>query len=76
MNVLLLYPDYLGTDNPRGFETFIGHGTGRPEDAVAQVRQEAADANNLDHEDGFADPDDFAVLAVFEGRLDDIKPEA
>jgi hypothetical protein len=72
--VLLLYPDYLGTDNPRGFETYCGHGTGTPEEAVAQVRQQAAGANG-DHEDGFPAPDDFAVLAVFRGRHQNINPE-
>jgi hypothetical protein len=73
--VLLLYPDYLGNDDPRGFETYCGHGTGTPAEAVAQVRQQAADANNHDHDDDFADPTDFAVLAVFKGHHDDINPE-
>jgi hypothetical protein len=71
--VLLLYPDYIGNDDPCGFATFLGYGTGSPPEAVAQVRQQACDANNHDHD--FADPTDFAVLAVFEGRHNDINPE-
>jgi hypothetical protein len=73
--VLLLYPDYLGNDDSRGLATFLGYGTGTPAEAVAQVRQQACDANNHDHDDDFADPTDFAVLAVFEGHHNDINPE-
>jgi hypothetical protein len=73
--VLLLYPDYLSSDDPRGFGTYCGHGTGTPEEAVAQVRLQAADANNYDHDDDFAEPIDYAVLAVFEGVHEDINPE-
>lgn len=74
--VLLLYPDYLGAAYRRGFATFMGHGSGTPAEAIARVRQQAADINNHDHDDDdFAKPLDFAVLAVFEGKHHDVNPE-
>lgn len=75
--VLLLYPDYMGSDNPRGFETFLAHVLAdNPAAAVFAGRKQAAGANNDDHGDDFADPDDFAILAVFKGHLTDLNPEA
>lgn len=69
--VVLLYPDYMGSDNPRGFETYVGQArTDTVVEAVAKVRQQAVTAN-----DRLADPDDFAVLAVFAGQLEDLNPE-
>jgi hypothetical protein len=73
--VLLLYPDYIGNDNPRGFETYCGHGTGTPKSAVRQVRK-LASSNFIGHEDDRINANDFAVLAVFEGHHNDINPEA
>ena len=74
--VLLLYPDYMGSDDPRGFGTFLAHvRADGPEAAAAMGRAKAAEDNNDDHEDDFADSDDFAVLAVFKGHLTDLTPE-
>jgi len=65
-----MYPDYLSSDD---FTTFIDRALALDvTSAVAAVRECAAAVNNEDHEDDFCDPDDFSLIAVFEGRLLDI----
>lgn len=72
--VILLYPDFL-SDN-YGQETYIAHAEAvNPEDAAHAAQLQACGANREAPEDpDFAiDPDDFFVLAVFDGHLEDLR---
>jgi hypothetical protein len=65
--VLLLFPDYIGD---YGQETYLAHvraGSAAAAQRIAQVQaHDASQPHCKDH-------NDFAVLAVYEGRLEDMK---
>ena len=78
--VILLYPDYLAENF--GQDTWAGHVQAKnAKAAVAKARKKligpwksktAADVNG-DLVDVSSDPDDFFLIAVFEGRHNDLK---
>lgn len=60
--VVLLYPDYLAQDF--GSDTYINTAEAdNARDAAGAIQKMAADANN-----GDAPPEDFGVIAVFQGE--------
>lgn len=70
--VLLLRPDYV-TDN-YGLDTYLAHAWAKdgPGQAVQTARAEAVELDCPGSLLDGADPDDYAVLAVFEGHLNDL----
>lgn len=66
--VLLLYPDYMTADY--GQETFLAHvAAPTVKDAQYAAQMDAISMNTMDSDKA----EDFSVLAVFEGHLNDIK---
>lgn len=64
--VIMLYPDYLSD----GAETYVAHVEAlNQKEACKTARIEAVEVNDPTAVD---DPDDFSVLHVFEGHLEDI----
>lgn len=66
-SVLLLYPDYLAASY--GQETYLAHVTAPSAFEATELAKEQVTEDN---EDG--DPDDFFVLLVCEGHIEDLKP--
>lgn len=77
--VLLAYPDYIAQSRDWG-DTFSAHVAGEnPEEAVAGARKVAGSANGFDQEPdaaAYSNLEDFTVVAVYKGWLDDLNPEA
>jgi len=72
--VLLLYPEYLADEY--GEETYLAHvSVNDTTEAIYAARLEAAfEFTTTDEDDEFTNPDDFFVLLVCEGHIEDLKP--
>lgn len=72
--VILLYPDFLSDNYEQ--ETYIAHVLASdPKDAAHAAQLQALEANREDPEDpDFGlDANDFFVMAVFNGHLEDLR---